>query len=76
MLESGSREEDDVNKARHRGSYQYFTPMEKAEYGRKVAECGLTSTIQYFSKVDKKEQTLSPSRVFGWKENYLKKWPR
>ena len=77
MLESGSRvadadDEDDSSKARRRGGYQYFTPMEKAQYGRRAAECGLTSTIRYFSKVDKNERTLSPSTLFGWKENYLK----
>ena len=76
MLESGSHvtdatDEDDVSKTRHRGSYQYLIPMEKAEYGRRAAECGLTSTIKYFPKVDKKEQTLSPSTLLGWKENYL-----
>jgi len=60
MLESGSRvtnatDEDDVSKTRHQGGYQYLTPMEKAEYGRRAAEWGLTSMIRYFAKVDKKE---------------------
>ena len=40
MLESSSRvanddENSDVSKARHRGSYQFFTPMEKVEFGRR-----------------------------------------
>ena len=46
--------------------------MEKAEYGRKAAGCELMSTIWYFAKVDDNEQTLSPSTLFGSKENYLK----
>ena len=33
----------------------------------------ITPTIRYFAKVDKQERTLSPSTIFVWKENYLKK---
>ena len=39
--------------------------MEKAQYGRRAAEYGLTSTIRYFAKIDKKDRTLSPSMLFG-----------
>jgi len=40
--------------------------MVKAEFKRRAAECGITSTIQYFVKVNKKEQSPSPSTLFGW----------
>jgi len=46
--------------------------MKKAAYGRRAAECGFTSTVRHFTKVNIKEHTLSPSTLFGWKENYLK----
>ena len=54
------------------GKYQFFTPKEKAEYGKRAATYGITSTIRYFAKVDKQERTLSPSTIFAWKEGYLK----
>lgn len=55
-----------------RGNYQFFSPKEKAEFGKRAAELGITSTIRYFAKVDTKQRQLSPSTLFAWKENYLK----
>ena len=30
---------------KHRGNYQFFSPKEKAELGKRAAEYGITSTI-------------------------------
>ena len=55
-----------------RGNYQFFSPKEKAELGKRVAEYGITSTIRYFVRIDRQERSLSPSTLFTWKEHYLK----
>ena len=57
---------------KRRGNYQFFSPKEKAELGKRAAEYGITSTIRYFVKVDCQERPLSPSTLFAWKEHYLK----
>ena len=57
---------------KRRGNYQFFSPKEKAELGKRAAEYGITSTIRYFVKVDCQECSLSPSTLFAWKEHYLK----
>ena len=61
---------DSVTK--RRGNYQFFSPKEKAELGKRAAEYGITSTIRYFARVDRQERSLSPSTLFAWKEHYLK----
>ena len=48
-----------------RGSYQLFTPKERAGLGKRAAECGITFTIQYITKVDGQE-------LFTWKEQDLR----
>ena len=60
------------SRKKRRGSYQFFTPKERAELGKRAAECGMTSTIRYFTKVDGQERSLSPSTLFTWKEQYLR----
>ena len=37
--------------ARKRGSYDNFTPEEKARIAKRASEHGVTATIRYFSKV-------------------------
>ena len=46
------------------------------DLGRRAAELGITSIIQYFAKVDEKQRYLSPSTLFAWKENYLKEFSK
>ena len=50
-----------------RANYQFFSPKEKAEFGKRAAELRITSTIRYFAKVDTKQQQLSPNTLFTWK---------
>ena len=58
MMENASgiepHEEEDSDK-KLQGNYQFFSPKEKAEFGKRVAELGITSTIRYFAKVDTKQ---------------------
>ena len=54
------------------GNYQFFSPKEKVELGKRAVEYGIISTIQYFERVDHQECFLSPSTSFAWKEHYLK----
>ena len=44
---------------KRRGNYQFFSPKEKTELGKRAAEYGITSTIQCFVKVDHQERSLS-----------------
>ena len=45
--ESPVTETDEGNDCttKHRGNYQFFSPKEKAELGKRAAEYGITSTI-------------------------------
>ena len=55
-----------------RGNYQFFSPKEKAELGKRAAKYGITSTIRYFVRIDHQERSLSPSTLFVSKKHYLK----
>ena len=37
----------DTCTSKRRGKYQFFTPKEKAEYGKSATMSGITSTIRY-----------------------------
>jgi len=41
----------DACTSKRRGKYQFFTPKEKAEYGKRAATYGITSTIRYLPKL-------------------------
>jgi len=72
VTEADAAAGSDGDTIKHRGRYQIFTSKERAEYGRRAAEYGITPAIRHFAKVDLKHRTLSPSTIFAWKENYLK----
>ena len=56
--------------ASKRGEYEHFTPEEKAQIGQRAAECGVTASIQHFSKVFP-GRSLKESSVKTWKMKYL-----
>ena len=61
------------NPATKRSPYQHFTPEEKLLIGKRAAECGVTSSIRYFSGVSQfRGRQLKESSVRGWKTTYLK----
>ena len=57
-----------IEPARKRGSYDSFTPEEKARIAKRASEHGVTAAIRYFSKV---HPSLKESSVRTWKKKYL-----
>jgi hypothetical protein len=53
-----------------RGAYEYFTPEEKAQIGKRAAEYGVTASLRYFSKAFT-GRSLKESTVRTWKMKYL-----
>ena len=53
-----------------RGTYECFTPEEKARIGKRAAEFGVTASIRYFSKAFS-SRSLKESTVRTWKAKYL-----
>jgi len=84
MLESGScvinaaNEEDDASKARYQGSYQCFTPMEKAKYGERAAEYGLTVHLRFdtLQRLIKRNELYHQVHYLGGEKAISKKWPK
>jgi len=58
----------DDGATKHCGNYYFFSPKVQVELGKRAAEYGITSIIQYFVRVDCQEHSLSPSTLFAWKE--------
>ena len=58
-----------------RGTYNHFTPEEKARIGKRAAEHSVTATIRYFSKVFP-DCLLKESTVRTWKKKFLQETAR
>ncbi len=69
---SGAEEKQTTSK---RGTYDHFTPEEKARIGKRAAEHGVTATIRYFSRVFP-GHSLKESTVRTWKKKYLQEIAR
>ena len=63
-------EEKDTLTPSKRGTYESFTPEEKARIGKRAAEHGVTATVRHFSRVFT-NRSLKESTVRTWKMKYL-----
>jgi len=82
MLESGScvtnaaEEEDDASKTKYRGSYQYFTPMEKLNVGEELLSTYLHLRFDTSRGLIKRNKLYHQVHCFGGKKAISKSWPK
>ena len=59
-----------ASKKKERGSYKKFTPEEKLKMGKRAAEHGMASPVQYFHKLFS-DRAVKESSVCTWRNKYL-----
>ena len=60
----------EASKKKERGSYKKFTPEEKLKMGKRAAEHGMASPVQYFHKLFS-DHAVKESSVCTWRNKYL-----